>query len=64
MQKLQSEIIAQLEKMPTKKSLVIDFIKGTLRLPIDTTVAGFDLMSYIFSLPAEVQKKISDFLDG
>lgn len=62
MQRLQSDIMAKLEKMPTKKSLVIDFIKGSLRLPIDSTAAGFNFAGYLLSLPAEALKKISDFL--
>lgn len=59
---LQSEIMKKLEKMPTKKSLVLDFIKGTLHLPVDIAATGFNLASYLLSLPASVLKQISELL--
>lgn len=62
-EELQSEVMKKLEKMPTKKSLVIDFIKGTLHLPIDAAKAGFNLASYLLSLPVEALKKIVELLD-
>lgn len=61
-QELHNEIMDKLKKMPTKRSIVIDFIKGTLRLPIDVAAAGFDLSSYLLSLPATALKKISELL--
>ena len=61
---LQKRILNKLSEMPTKKSLVIDFIKGTLHLPIDVAKKGFDIGSYLLGLGADKLKQIAEYLDS
>lgn len=61
-QNMKDDIMKKLEEMPTKKSLVYDFIKGTLRIPLDVAKAGFDLGSCLLGLPAGALQKIIELL--
>lgn len=61
-EKLKDEIMKKLEEMPTKKSLVYDYLKGVLKSPVDVAKAGFDLGSCLLGLHYGALQKLQELL--